>query len=77
MADTNIDATRKQKRAETNKRYQLKRKIEMKKQASTASETETSETQLAKSKTCHTDWLCIPLCVSVIYIFFFLADKSV
>ena len=65
MADTNIDATRKRKRAETNKRYQLKRKIEMQKQASTVSETE-----IAKSKTCHTDWLCIPLCLSVIFFFF-------
>ena len=69
MADTDIDAIRRQKRAERNKRYQLKRKIEMQKQASTASETETSETELAKSKTCHMDWLCIPLCVSVIFFF--------
>ena len=69
MADTNIDATRKQKRAERTKRYKLKRKIEMQKQASAASETETSETELAKSRTCHTDWLCIPLCVSVIFFF--------
>jgi len=40
MADTDIDVIRKQKKAEKNKRYQLKRKLEMQKQASTASETE-------------------------------------
>jgi len=45
MANTNIDAIRNQKKAEKNKRYQLKRKLEIQKQASTASETE-----LAKKK---------------------------
>jgi len=45
MADIDIDAIRKQKKAERNKRYRLKRKIEMQQQAST-----TSETELAKSK---------------------------
>jgi len=39
MADTDIDAIRKQKRAERNKRYQLKRKMEMQQQASTYPET--------------------------------------
>ena len=43
MADT--DAIRKQKKAERNKRYRLKRKMEMQQEAST-----TSETELAKSK---------------------------
>jgi len=50
MADTDIDAIRKQRRTERSKRFQLKRKIEMRKQASTASETQTSETELAKTK---------------------------
>jgi len=45
MADNDIDAIRKQKKAERNKRYRLKRKMEMQRQAST-----TSETELAKSK---------------------------
>jgi len=38
MADTDIDAIRKQKRAERNKRYRLKRKMEMQQQASTTLE---------------------------------------
>ena len=45
MADTDIDAIRKQKKAERNKRYRLKRKMEMQQEAST-----TSETELAKGK---------------------------
>jgi len=40
MADTNIDAIRKEKKSEYNKRYRLKRKMEMQQQASTSSETE-------------------------------------
>ena len=48
MADTDIDAIRNQKKPEKNKRCQLKHKLEMQKQASTASETEISETELAK-----------------------------
>jgi len=44
MADTDIDAIKKQKKAERNKRYYLKRKMELQ-QASTSSETE-----LPKSK---------------------------
>jgi hypothetical protein len=53
MADTDIDAIINQKRAEKNKQYQLKRKLEMQKQASTASENEISETELAKK---HRKW---------------------
>ena len=45
MADTGIDAIKKQKKAERNKRYYLKHKMELQRQASTSSETE-----LPKSK---------------------------
>jgi len=45
MADRDVDAIKKQKKAERNKRYYLKRKMELQQQASTSSETE-----LPKSK---------------------------
>jgi hypothetical protein len=40
MADTDIDAVRKQKKAEYDKQYRLKRKLLLQQQASTSSETE-------------------------------------
>jgi hypothetical protein len=40
MADIDIDAVRKQKKAEYNKQYRLKRKLLLQQQASTLSETE-------------------------------------
>jgi hypothetical protein len=40
MADINIDAIRKQKKAEYAKQYRLKRKLLLQQQASTSSETE-------------------------------------
>jgi hypothetical protein len=43
MADTDIDAIRKQKKAEYNKQYRLKRKSLL--QASTSTETELAEKQ--------------------------------
>jgi phage anti-repressor protein len=43
MADTDIDAVRKQKKAEYNKQYRLKRKLLL--QASTPTETELAEKQ--------------------------------
>jgi len=43
MAETNLDAIRKQKNAEYCKRYQLKRKMKMQQQAP-----ETSEAELEK-----------------------------
>jgi hypothetical protein len=43
MADTDIDAVRKQKKAEYNKRYRLKSKLLL--QASTSTETELAEKQ--------------------------------
>ena len=39
MADTNIDAIKKQKKAEYDRQYRLKRKLQMQQQASTSSET--------------------------------------
>jgi len=50
MADTDIDAIRKQKRAERNKWYRLKCKMEMQQQASTSSETELAEIKRKKSE---------------------------
>jgi hypothetical protein len=43
MADTEIDAVRKQKKAEYNKQYRLKRKLFL--QTSTSTETELAEKQ--------------------------------
>jgi hypothetical protein len=43
MADTDIDAIRKQKKAEYAKPYRLKRKLLLQQQASTSSETELAE----------------------------------
>jgi hypothetical protein len=43
MADTDIDAVRKQKKAEYDKQYRLKRKLLL--QASTSTETELAEKQ--------------------------------
>jgi hypothetical protein len=43
MADTDIDAVRKQKKTEYNKQYRLKRKLLL--QASTSTETELAEKQ--------------------------------
>jgi hypothetical protein len=42
MADTDIDGVKKRKNAERNKQYRLKRKLQMQRQASTASETESA-----------------------------------
>jgi hypothetical protein len=42
MANTDIDAVKKQKNAERNKQYRLKRKLQMQQQASTSSETESA-----------------------------------
>jgi len=50
MADINIDAIRKQTKAERNKRYRLKRKMEMQQQASTISETELAKSKRRKSE---------------------------
>jgi len=50
MADTDIDAIRKQKRAERNNQYRLKCKMEMQQQASTPSETELAESKRRKSE---------------------------
>jgi len=50
MADTDTDAIRKQKRAERNKRYQLKRTMEMQQQASRSSETELADSKRRKSE---------------------------
>jgi hypothetical protein len=43
MADTDIDAIRKQKKAEYAKQYKLKCKLLLQQQASTSSETELAE----------------------------------
>jgi hypothetical protein len=45
MADTDIDAVRKQKKAEYDKHYRLKRKLVLQQQASTSSEPELAEKQ--------------------------------
>jgi hypothetical protein len=45
MADTDIDAVRKPKKAEYNKQYRLKRKLLLQQQASTSSEPELAEKQ--------------------------------
>jgi hypothetical protein len=54
MADTDIDAVRKQKKAEYNKQYRLKRKLLL--QAFTSTETELAEKQNV-----------LLLCMSVIF----------
>ena len=46
MAETNLDATRKQKNAEYSKRYRLKRKMKMQQQAPTTSEAEPEKLQV-------------------------------
>jgi hypothetical protein len=43
MADTDTDAVRKQKKAEYDKQYRLKRKLLLQQQASTSSEPKLSE----------------------------------
>jgi hypothetical protein len=45
MADTDSDAVRKQKKAEYDKQYRLKRKLVLQQQASTSSEPELAEKQ--------------------------------
>jgi hypothetical protein len=45
MADTDIEAARKQKKAERIKQYRLKRKLLLQQQASTSTETELAEKQ--------------------------------
>jgi hypothetical protein len=45
MADTDIDAVRKQKKAEYDKQHRLKRKLLLQQQAFTSSEPELSEKQ--------------------------------
>jgi uncharacterized protein YjhX (UPF0386 family) len=45
MADTDIDAVKKQKKAEYGKQYRLKRKLLMQEHASTSSETKLPEKQ--------------------------------
>jgi hypothetical protein len=45
MADIDTDAVRKQKKAEYNKQYRLKRKLLLQQQASTSTETELTEKQ--------------------------------
>ena len=46
MAETNLDAIRKQKNAEYSKRYRLKRKMKMQQQAPTSSEAEPEKLQV-------------------------------
>jgi len=46
MAETNLDAIRKQKNAEYSKRYRLKRKIKTQQRAPTTSETEPEKLQV-------------------------------
>ena len=46
MAETNLDAIRKQKNAEYSKRYRLKRKMKMQQQAATISAAEPDKLQL-------------------------------
>ena len=46
MAETNLDAIRKQKKAGYSKRHRLKRKMKMQKQAPTTSEDESEKLQL-------------------------------
>ena len=46
MAETNLDAIRKQKNAEYSKRYRLKRKMKMQQQAPTTSEAEPEKLQV-------------------------------
>jgi len=46
MAETSLDAIRKQKNAEYSKRYRLKRKMKMQQQAPTTSEAEREKLQV-------------------------------
>ena len=46
MAETNLDAIRKQNNAEYSKRYRLKRKMQMQQQAPTTSEAEPDKLQI-------------------------------
>jgi len=46
MAETNLDASRKQKNAEYSKRYRLKRKLQVQQQAPTTSEAEPDKLQV-------------------------------
>jgi len=46
MAETNLDAIRKQNNAEYSKRYRLKRKTKMQQQAPTTSEAEPEKLQV-------------------------------
>ena len=46
MAETNLDAIRKQKNAEYSKRYRLKRKMKMQQQAPTTSEAEPNKLEV-------------------------------
>jgi len=46
MAETNLDAIRKQKNAEYSKRYRLKQKMQMQQQAPTTSEAEPEKLQV-------------------------------
>jgi len=46
MAETNLDAIRKQKNAEYSKRYRLKRKMKMQQQAPATSEAEPEKLQV-------------------------------
>jgi poly-D-alanine transfer protein DltD len=50
MADTDIDAIKRQKKAEYNKRYILKRMLLLQQQASTSSESELAEKQKKKAE---------------------------
>jgi hypothetical protein len=50
MADTGIDAVKKQKNAEYCKRYRLKRKLLIQEQASTSSKSELAEKQKKKAE---------------------------
>jgi hypothetical protein len=52
MADTGIDAVKRQKNAEYCKRYRLKRKLLMQQQTSTSSESELAEKRKKKAEYC-------------------------
>jgi hypothetical protein len=66
MADTDIDAVRKQKKTEYNKQYRLKRKLLL--QASTSTENELAEKQKKAEYDKHYRMSHVMLlCVSVIF----------
>jgi hypothetical protein len=66
MADTDIDAVRKQKKTECDKQYRLKRKLLL--QASTSTETELAEKQKKAEYDKHYRMShVLLLCVSVIF----------